>query len=121
MQDKQETGKLGESIAATFLQQKGFKIIERNYRQGRAEIDLIALSDKLLLFVEVKTRRGANSFGYPEEAVNQKKAALILNAATHFIETMDWKGDIRFDVIAIHLMLHSNRSPKVVHFEDAFY
>lgn len=121
MYDKQETGKLGESLAAEFLEKQGFNILHRNYRHGRSEIDLIVSSARLLLFVEVKTRRGTNSFGYPEEAVNKKKAALILNAATHYIESLDWKGNIRFDIIAVHLPLLSNERHKIFHFEDAFY
>jgi putative endonuclease len=121
VKDKQATGKLGESLAAALLQQKGFRILHRNYRLGRAEVDLIAASDKLLLFIEVKTRRGPNSFGYPEEAVDKKKAARITWAAGYFIERIDWKGAIRFDVIAVQLPTHSNAQPQLHHFEDAFY
>ncbi|AHM60978.1 hypothetical protein D770_13620 [Flammeovirgaceae bacterium 311] len=121
MHDKQLTGILGEKLAADFLQQNGARILERNYRKGRSEIDIIAISGKLLLFIEVKTRRGGNSFGYPEEAVNHKKAALIINAASYYIKKIDWKGDIRFDIIAIQLPLSSNKNPQIYHFEDAFY
>lgn len=121
LQDKQATGILGEKLAAAFLQQKGFQILERNYRKGRAEIDLIATSDSILMFVEVKTRRGGNSFGYPEEAVNHKKAALIINAASYYIQKINWKGDIRFDIIAVQLPQNSNKDPQIHYFEDAFY
>jgi putative endonuclease len=121
LHDKQLTGILGEKLAAEFLQQKGIRILERNYRKGRAEIDIIAIGGKLLLFVEVKTRRGGNSFGYPEEAVNHKKAALIINAASYYIKKIDWKKDIRFDIIAVQLPLNSNQNPQISHFEDAFY
>ena len=121
MQDKQVTGKLGETLAANMLQQKGFCILCRNYRKGRAEIDLIAASKDLLLFIEVKTRRGSNSFGYPEEAVDRKKAARIINAAGAYIEEINWKGDIRFDIVAVHLPPQSQGQPQLLHFEDAFY
>lgn len=121
MQDKQATGILGETLAAGMLEQKGFRILCRNYRKGRTEIDIIAASGNLLLFVEVKTRRGSNSFGYPEEAVNKKKAARIIWAAGLYIEKIDWKKDIRFDIIAVNLPLQSNNNPQIYHIEDAFY
>lgn len=121
MQDKQATGIKGETLAANMLQQKGFRILKRNFRSGRAEIDLIAVGNELLLFAEVKTRRGANSFGFPEEAVDRKKAARIIRAAEVYINLVDWKGDIRFDIIAVHLPLYSDKEPQIYHFEDAFY
>ncbi len=121
MQDKQATGIMGETLAANMLQQQGFQILCRNYRQGRAEIDLIAATEKLLLFVEVKTRRGKNSFGFPEEAVDNKKAARIVQAAGSYIEKINWQGDIRFDIIAVHLQRDANQAPELFHFEDAFY
>lgn len=121
MHDKQATGILGETLAANMLQEKGFRILSRNYRKGRTEIDIIAASRELLVFVEVKTRRGPNSFGYPEEAVNRKKAARIIWAAGLYIEKIDWKKDIRFDIVAVHLPLHSNDAPELYHIEDAFY
>lgn len=121
MQDKQITGKLGETMAAAYLQQKGYTIVHRNYRHRRAEVDLIALNGRLLVFVEVKTRRGTNRFGYPEEAVDHKKAALITGAAEHYVVEHDWQGDIRFDIIAIQLPAVAAASPHIHHFEDAFY
>ena len=121
MQDKQATGLLGETLAAEMLQQKGFRILCRNYRKGRTEIDIIAASKDLLLFIEVKTRRGSNSFGYPEEAVNRKKAARIIWAAGFYIEKIDWQKDIRFDIVAVHLPEHGNDQPELYHIEDAFY
>lgn len=121
MQDKQATGILGETLAANLLQQKGFRILCRNYRKGRTEIDIIAAAKDLLVFVEVKTRRGSNSFGFPEEAVNRKKAARIIWAAGFYIDTIDWKKDIRFDIISVHLSGQSDESPELYHIEDAFY
>lgn len=121
MQDKQTTGILGETLAANMLQAKGFRILCRNYRKGRTEIDIIAASKELLLFVEVKTRRGPNSFGFPEEAVNRKKAARIIWAAGIYIETIDWQKDIRFDIVAVNLPKFSNEQPELYHIEDAFY
>lgn len=109
-------GNYGENLAAHFLENKGFTILERNFRFKRAEIDIIAKKEKLLLFVEVKARTNQN-FGFPEEAVNEKKVGLIIMAANHYIHEKHWHGEIRFDIIAISL----KGTVEVVHLEDAFY
>ncbi|MFN3403495.1 MAG: YraN family protein [Cytophagaceae bacterium] len=106
-------GKKGEEIAASFLQKKGYTIIRRNFRYSRAEIDLIAQKDGIMVFVEVK-KRSYNAFGYPEEAVNHSKERRIISAAEHFIYQTDWMGDIRFDIVSV-------MGDRVEHFEDAFH
>lgn len=112
----QHTGQSGEDLAAQFLEKKGYEIISRNYRYRRAEVDLIARKAQLLVFVEVKTRRGA-AFGNPEDFVDSKKAALVIEAADHYIHQHNWQGNIRFDIIAILT------SPKIdiQHLQDAFF
>ncbi|WPP53400.1 YraN family protein [Catalinimonas niigatensis] len=112
----QHTGQSGEDRAALFLEAKGYQIIHRNYRYRRAEIDLIAQKDQLLVFVEVKTRRSSD-FGHPEDFVGSRKAALIIEAADHYIHQHNWQGDIRFDIIAII----TQPSIEIQHMEDAFY
>jgi len=109
-------GEKGESLAADFLIKKGFSVVLRNYRYKRGEIDLIVRKDQLLVFVEVKAR-SSQSFGFPEEAVNEKKASMVIDAANQYILETDWQSDIRFDVIAITL----KESPEILHLEDAFY
>lgn len=106
----------GEQLACNYLAGEGFKVIERNYRYKKAEIDIIAVKEKLLIFVEVKTRK-SKLFGEPEQAVTQSKIDLILKAAEFFIENYNWPYNIRFDVIAIH---HS-RPIELTHIQDAFY
>ncbi len=110
------TGLNGESQAAAYLQEKGYTILCRNYRYKRAEIDIIAEKEGLLVFVEVKTR-ATNKYGFPEEAVGQKKQELILAAAEEFILQAGWEQDIRFDIISITL----TKPPVLHHIEDAFY
>jgi putative endonuclease len=110
------TGITGEQLASRFLEQAGYTVVEKNYRYKKAEIDIVAKKDNVLVFVEVKTR-SSKSFGEPEEAVNQSKINLILSAAENFIEVIDWKYDIRFDVIAIHY----THPLEIVHFQDAFH
>jgi len=110
------TGQAGEALAAAHLQQQGYTIVQKNYRHRRAEVDIIAQKENLLVFVEVKTR-GTDRYGYPEEAVNFKKEALLLSAAEAYIEETAWPHDIRFDIVSITLT-----SPPVVHhIEDAFH
>ena len=114
-----ETGKLGEKIASEFLEQMGWKIAERNWRSGRAELDIIAWPhDKLLVFVEVKTR-SSEDFGGPEEAITAKKQNLMLRAAGAYMESIGYDWEIRFDTIAI--LLRHGTVLEIRHIEDAFF
>jgi len=113
---KQLVGKKGEKIAASFLQKKGYNIIRRNFRSGRSEIDLICKFEDKLIFVEVKTRN-STKYGYPEESVDQHKIEMILKGAEDYIFDENWKGKIRFDIIAIQLY----PTIEIFHFTDAFY
>jgi putative endonuclease len=112
--DKIETGNKGETLAADFLVEKGFQILERNYRYKHAEIDLIVQKNDWVLFIEVKTR-SSFQFGEPEEFVDDRKANRIFEAAEEWIFSTDWKGHIRFDIISVRLDLN----PVIEHFEDA--
>jgi|SRR5690606_28039192 len=109
-------GDLGEELASSYLNKLGFTIVERNYRYKRAEIDIIAIKDKLLVFFEVKTRNGIG-YGYPEEAVNEKKAEMVIMAANNYILDTGWENDIRFDIISISMQ----DKQQITHFKDAFY
>ncbi|MDA0194867.1 MAG: YraN family protein [Bacteroidetes bacterium] len=109
-------GEWGERLAAEFLIEKGYEIIEKNYRFSHGEIDLIAMKGELLVFVEVKTRSGLY-FGYPEDAVNTNKIETIGKVAEEYIYAINWHGGVRYDVIAI-----LNKKPlEIRHFEDAFH
>ena len=116
MSKNKEIGRKGEALAVEYLINKGFIILERNYRYGRLEIDIIGQIENTIVFVEVKTRR-SKRYGYPEEAVDDKKTDHILSCADHFIYQNQWNGDIRFDIISIIL------TPQVLieHIEDAFF
>ncbi|MBB6609782.1 YraN family protein [Pontibacter sp. Tf4] len=110
------TGQYGERLAQQYLQQQGYSIQERNYRHKRAEIDIIAKKDNVLVFVEVKTRT-TDKFGFPEEAVSARKEEMLLGAAEAYILATGWEQDIRFDIMAVTLTV----PPTIEHFEDAFY
>lgn len=109
-----KTGTYGENLAADFLKAKGFEVVARNYRYGRAEIDLIVRRGNWLIFVEVKTRSSI-AYGFPEEFVDETQARHIFFAAEHYVFANDWQGHIRFDIVSVRLTL----PPEIVHFEDA--
>ena len=111
-----EIGRKGESIAIDYLLRKGYTILEKNYSYRRFEIDIIAKQKDTIIFIEVKTRR-SRDFGYPEEAVDNRKIRHILNCADHYIYQTQWKGNIRFDVLSILI----NPKLSIDHIEDAFY
>lgn len=112
-----ELGKLGEDAAVAFLQQAGHEIIARNYRYERAEIDIVSTHQNILIFTEVKLR-STNQFGYPEEFVSTHKAKLLVKAAEEFIHQHNWKGNLRFDVIAITVI---QDKMNIYHIADAFF
>jgi putative endonuclease len=95
-----QKGIAGEQKACTFLEQQGYKIIEKNLRIGKGEIDLIAVHNNCMCFIEVKYRKH-NRYGFPEEFVTQKKLLKIQETAEAYIYTVNWQGRIRFDVVAI--------------------
>jgi putative endonuclease len=118
MASHNELGKKGELIAQNYLQQQQYTVLHVNWKWGRKEIDVIALKNEQLVFVEVKTR--INSvFGWPEEKVDHKKRQYLQGAAEVFMEKSGLTPvAIRFDVIAI--TFGEGDGMEVVHFEDAF-
>lgn len=115
--DKIKKGNEGERLAARFLEEKGYKVLHKNYRYKHSEIDLIVEKDNWLVFVEVKTRSSI-AFGYPEEFVNERKAGKIMEGADQYVFEMDWQGNVRYDIVSVRL---KSGEPDIVHFEDAFH
>lgn len=94
-------GALGEDVAAAFLRQNGYEIVEQNYFYNHGEIDIVAKDGSTLVFVEVKARR-SERFGAPEEAVTPKKQELLRRTAEgYMIERNIGEADCRFDVVAV--------------------
>jgi putative endonuclease len=115
---KQILGKKGEDVAANYLINKGYKIIERNFRAGHGEIDIIALDGNDLVFVEVKTSK-SNAFGNPVSWVDEKKQRIIGETAEAFIYQKEYiDTDCRFDVIAIEC---DKGLFQIQHIKDAFW
>ncbi|MBO7597338.1 MAG: YraN family protein [Bacteroidales bacterium] len=114
----QEIGILGENAAADFLIKNGYVILERNYRVNHLEIDIIALKEGMLVFVEVKTR-AADYLVAPQEAVNKQKQKFIINAANGYIRHHKRSEEARLDVITV---LHkAGKIVSVNHIENAYY
>ena len=117
-------GPTGEQIAADYLVTEEYRIIERNYRFHRNEIDIIALYQQTLCFVEVKTRV-SSAHGHPAEAVTLQKQREIIKAARAYLALSGQNdADCRFDVLAILIHdMEGNRvtSFTVEHFKDAFW
>lgn len=111
-------GKEGEKLAAAYLENAGYEVLEYNYRYKRGEIDLVVKKDNLLVFVEVKSR-SSSDFGNPEDAVSINKAEMVITTAENYIIEKKWDGPIRFDIISIHTQKYL--PPAIHHFEDAFY
>lgn len=118
MADTHDTGNTGEELAVRLLSDKGYIILENNWRYQRAEVDVIAMDGDTLVFVEVKTRT-FDYHGKPEEAVDQKKKKLLQKAATAYMEQINHDWAIRFDVVAIQLK--SVNGLEIRHLEDAFF
>ena len=113
-----ELGQAGETAAAEYFVARGYEVLARGYRHGRAEVDLVLRQGTaLLVFVEVKTR-SSSQYGTPETFVSARKKELFRLAATHLQEELDWRGDIRFDIVALTQLSQGFR---IEHFEDAFY
>lgn len=116
MAQHNELGKKGEQLAIDFLLKKGYKILEKNYRYLKAEVDIIAQKNDTLAAIEVKTR-SSDYFGNPEEFVNQKKIKLLLSAIDNYVVERDLDVEVRFDIIAI---IHQKKVTEIEHLKDAF-
>ncbi|MBS1523704.1 MAG: YraN family protein [Bacteroidetes bacterium] len=113
-----DLGRRGESLAKTFLEGLGYEILDENWTHGKAEVDLIAYKDRMIIFTEVKTRTG-NGFGEPEDFVDLRKQRLLADAADEYIYLMDHQGEVRFDIISV--LFDRNENYTLKHIEDAFW
>lgn len=116
MAQHNELGTKGEQLAIDFLLKNGYQILEKNYRYLKAEVDIIALKNNILVAVEVKTRSTA-FFGNPQDFVNPKKIKLLVSAIDHYVEKRDLDVEVRFDIIAI---INEKNATTIEHLEDAF-
>jgi len=124
MLEPHQLGQEGERLAADYLVTKGYRIVERNYRYHRNEIDIVALHHQTLCFIEVKTRSTAEK-GHPSEAVTQSKQREIIKAARAYLAfSGENERDCRFDVVAVKVEYMDENplmSYVIEHFPDAFW
>lgn len=125
-----ETGRLGERLAAEFLEARGYRVLDANYRFQREEVDLVCFQPTPaddggeIVFVEVKARRGTgadrrSAFGPPEAAVTPAKQAAIKRVAEAWLlERRMMPSPVRFDVVAVTLDARDRAT--IEHFENAF-
>ena len=118
MAEHNEIGKRGENIAACHLAERFYTVLERNWRCGRLEVDIIACYGKQLIIVEVKTRSG-KIMRPPDDAVNRKKQELLIRAANAYVANKNLDVDVRFDIITV--IFENNSVAEVCHIENAFY
>ena len=111
-----ELGKWGEDLAVAHLQGKDYTIIERDWKSGHRDIDIIAKDETgTIVFVEVKTRRN-RVFGEPEDAIDYKKMQSLQQAINHYVKFRRINSEVRFDIISIVGTIGSE--PSINHIKD---
>lgn len=117
MADFHNLGQAGEEEAVKYLVERGYKILMRNWKAGKHEIDIIAETNEFIVFVEVKTR-SEDFLINPSEAVTREKQRSIIFAADTFIKRYGIDKESRFDIITV---IKKGLSFQTEHIEDAFY
>ena len=111
-----QTGIKGEEIASAYLREKGYIILERDWRSGHRDIDIIAMHEGTIVFVEVKTR-SSHDYTAPVTAVNRQKQRNLLAAINHYLQYKHITSAHRFDVITV-ICTSDNSTPEIEHIED---
>lgn len=112
-------GYQGETLAAHFLQNKGYEILRNNFTVRGGEIDLVARNSNVLIFVEVKTRTG-ESFGHGDESMDRFKRMRMRRAIARYLNETEknGEGDYRVDLIEIELAPDTQTLKNITHLED---
>ena len=115
-QEAKELGETGEQMAARYLEEQGCVILDRNYRRGHKEVDIIALDHGELAVIEVKTRTSEGVFA-AEQAVDHRKRQNIIRVANNYVRRYHRTEPLRFDIIAI---VGSGATAEIRHTKNAF-
>jgi putative endonuclease len=110
-----ELGRWGEDLAAAFLEEKGYELIERDWKSGHHDLDIVAKDGSTLVIVEVKTRRN-RLYGNPEEAIDYRKRRSLLSAINHYTKSHRIYSQVRFDIISI--VGNMGEKPEIDHIID---
>ena len=117
--NNQKLGTIGEDLAVKYLEEKGYRIIDRNFQAGHMELDIVCQTPETLVVVEVKSVR-LQEFGSGESRISKRKQRSIIKATYHFLgRHPELKGEnIRFDVICVNF----DRFPAAInHHQGAFW
>ncbi len=109
-------GKQAEEIAANYLIKNNYQLLDKNYRRGKSEVDLIVKKADFIIFVEVKSLKNKNGI-HPEQQVSKEKINMVHAAANVYQYENNWRGNIQFDIIAITFF---TKHFEIEHFKDAF-
>lgn len=118
MAEHNECGTKGEKLATVYLKEKGYTILETNWRNRNLEADIIAVHSGVMIIAEVKTR-SSNYFGDPETFVTKQKQSNLRKAANGYIQQKQLDLEVRFDIISVILDKISDQAT-VNHIENAF-
>ena len=113
-QRNKETGNRGESLAAEYLQIKGYKILGRNYRSKWGEVDIVAKDKDIIVFVEVKTKT-TDKYGEPWEMVSPWKVEQVKRMGELWCLEYRWERRVRMDVVGVYL---NEVEPRIKHWES---
>lgn len=116
MAEHNKLGKEGEDLAVNLLKKKGYEILAKNYRYLKAEVDIIALKDDILVAVEVKTR-STPEFGDPQDFLKPAQIKRLTEAVDHYVNSRNLDYEVRFDFIGI---IKNKLGTRTEHLEDAF-
>ena len=112
-------GQRAESLAADYLEKRGYVITARNWRRPEGELDLVVAREGLCVFVEVRSRTGVER-GHPLETVNASKRSRVLRSARLYLDEEKPQAAVfRFDVVGVTFSLDDS-PPEIIHIEDAF-
>ncbi|SIS91997.1 putative endonuclease [Chryseobacterium ureilyticum] len=117
MANHNDFGKIAEDLAANYLQKNGYKVLSRNFRFQKAEVDIIAEKDDFIIIVEVKAR-STDIFMLPQEAVTKTKIKSIVSAANYYLEEFNRQNEVRFDIISV--LPDEQKNLMIDHIIDAF-
>lgn len=119
MSHNQQTGKKGETIAVTFLKQKGYSIIDTNWSSRFGELDIIAKHNNTFVFIEVKTRHSTNT-ETAFASITPSKREKMIRTIYQYLHEHDIDDDMLWQIDAIGVALRRNQSPVIDHVENAF-
>ncbi|HOP03042.1 MAG TPA: YraN family protein [Tenuifilaceae bacterium] len=108
----------GENLAADFVASQGYKILHKNWRFGKKEIDIVTMKDNMLVVFEVKARFG-DYWEEPKDSVTLRKQRNIIEAADAYVDKFDIDMEVQFDIISI--VYRHGKKPELEHIPDAFY